>query len=100
MKSPFKWWKEHAQLLPYLSRLTRWDLVMPGTSVPVEFLFSVTGQVVTAKRASFDPHTVPLLMFLLEVLLVVRDSDDSAPVHYGDNCCVINHKTNISCLEF
>jgi len=35
-------------------------------------LFSVTGQVVTAKRASLDSHTVALFMFLHEALPVVQ----------------------------
>jgi len=45
---------------------------MPATSAPVECLFEVAGQVVTAKRASLDLHTVTLLVFLHEALPVVR----------------------------
>ena len=45
------WWKEHAARFPYLSQLTRRYLAMPATSASVERLFSVAGQVVTAKRA-------------------------------------------------
>jgi hypothetical protein len=36
-------------------------------------LFSVAGQVVTAKRATLDPHTVTLVVFLHEALPVVRE---------------------------
>jgi len=35
-------------------------------------MFSVTGQVVTAKRVSLDPHTVTLSMFLHEAHPVVQ----------------------------
>ena len=70
---PLQWWKEHARLLPYLSRLAYRYLAMPATSAPVERLFSVTGQVVTAKRASVDPHTVTFLVFLHETLPVLRE---------------------------
>ena len=39
---------------------------MPTTSASVERLFSLAGQVVTAKRASLDPTTVTLVVFLHE----------------------------------
>jgi len=64
--------EEHARLLLYLSRLVHWYLAMPATSAPVERLFSVAGQVVPAKRASLNAHTVPLFVFLHEALPVVR----------------------------
>ena len=41
---------------------------MPATSASVERLFSVAGQVVTAKRARLDPSTVTLLVFLHEAI--------------------------------
>ena len=62
------WWKEHAVRFPYLSRLARSYLAMPATSASVKRLFSVSGQVVTAKRASLDPTTVSLLVFLHEAI--------------------------------
>ena len=65
---PLMWWKEHAAKFPYLSQLARRYLAMPATSASVERLFSVAGQVVTAKRASLDPETVTLLVFLHEAI--------------------------------
>ena len=62
------WWKKHAVRFPYLSRLARRYLAMPATSASVERLFSVAGQVVTAKRARLDPSTVTLLVFLHEAI--------------------------------
>jgi hypothetical protein len=62
------WWKVHAVRFPYLSRLARRYLAMPATSASVERLFSVAGQVVTAKRARLDPSTVTLLVFLHEAI--------------------------------
>ena len=41
---------------------------MPATSASVERLFSVAGQVVTAKRARLDPTTVTLVVFLHEAI--------------------------------
>ena len=67
-----KWWKEHAALFPYLSQVACRYLAMPATSASVEKkverLFSVAGQVVTAKRNSLHPSTVTLLVFLHEAI--------------------------------
>ena len=41
---------------------------MPATSASGERLFSVAGQIVTAKRASLHPDTVTLLVFLREAV--------------------------------
>ena len=41
---------------------------MPATSASVERLFSVVGQVVTAKRNSLHPSSVTLLVFLHEAI--------------------------------
>ena len=62
------WWKEHATRFPYLSQLARRYLAMPDTSASVERLFSVAGQIVTAKRANLHPSTVTLLVFLHEAI--------------------------------
>ena len=43
-------------------------LAMPATSASVERLFSVAGQVVTAKRNSLHPSSVTLLVFLHEAI--------------------------------
>jgi hypothetical protein len=51
-----------------MARLARRYLAMPATSASVERLFSVAGQVVTAKRARLDPTTVTLLVFLHEAI--------------------------------
>ena len=54
--------------LPVPSRRSCLLLAMPATSDSVERLFSVAGQVVTAKRARLDPSTVALLVFLHEAI--------------------------------
>jgi len=48
--NPLVWWKKYAETFPYLDQVARRYLVMPATSAPVERLFSVSGQVVTATR--------------------------------------------------
>ena len=62
------WWKKHAARFPYLSQLARRYLAMSATSASVERLFSVAGQVITAKRANLHPSTVTLLVFLHEAI--------------------------------
>ena len=41
---------------------------MPATSASVERLFSVAGQIVSARRARLHPDTVTLLVFLHEAI--------------------------------
>ena len=64
------WWKDHAAQFPYLSQLARRYLAMPAIkfSASVERLFSVAGQIVSARRASLHPDTVTLLVFLHEAI--------------------------------
>ena len=70
--NPLVWWKKYAVNFPYLSQVARRYLAMPTTTVPVERLFSVAGQVVTAKRNRLSPETVTLLVFLHEDLPLFR----------------------------
>ena len=95
-ESLLKWWKEHARLLLYLSRLACWYLAMQVTNAPVERLFLVAGQVVTAKKASLDLHTVKLICVSARSLPSrARDDGALAPNHQGYDCCVTKNKTNI-----
>ena len=57
---------------PYLSQTMCRYLVMSVTTVPVDRLCSVAGQVVTAKRSRLCPETVTLLVFLHEALPLFR----------------------------
>ncbi len=70
--NPLVWWKKYAETFPYLDQVARRYLVMPSTSAPVERLFSVAGQVVTATRNRLHPETVTLLVFLHEALPLHR----------------------------
>ena len=70
--NPLVWWKKYDVNFPNLSQVTRRYLAKPVTTVPVERLFSVTGQVVTAKRNRLFPATVTLLVFLHETLPLFR----------------------------
>uniref|UniRef100_A0A673AB44 HAT C-terminal dimerisation domain-containing protein n=1 Tax=Sphaeramia orbicularis TaxID=375764 RepID=A0A673AB44_9TELE len=57
-------WQGKADELPLLSRHARKYLIVPGTSVPSECVFSTAGDVVSAERATLDPDGVNMLLFL------------------------------------
>ncbi len=48
---PLKWWKEHAQMYPLLSSLSKAYLTIPAISVPSERVFSTAGDIVNAQRS-------------------------------------------------
>ena len=48
-ENPTKWWKNYSTQLPLLAMMARKYLCIPGTSVPSERAFSVTGNIVNAK---------------------------------------------------
>lgn len=61
---PLRWWKEHHSLYPHLSKLAQCYLVVPGTSVPSERVFSTAGDIVTASRSVLSAEHVDILIFL------------------------------------
>ncbi len=70
--NPLSWWKVHGHHFPTLSRLVRRFLTISTTSCSVERLFSVTGQVDDGRRSSLTSDTMTLLVFIHEVLPLVR----------------------------
>ncbi len=66
------WWKVHGHHFPTLSRLVRRFLTISTTSCSVERLFSVAGQVDDGRRSSLTSDTMTLLVFIHEVLPLVR----------------------------
>ena len=61
---PFQWWSIQAPAYPRLAKLARKYLCICGTSSSSERLFSVAGNIVTAKRSLLKPHKVDMLVFL------------------------------------
>ncbi|XP_078682098.1 E3 SUMO-protein ligase ZBED1-like [Branchiostoma floridae x Branchiostoma belcheri] len=57
-------WQGKGEELPLLSKQARKYLVVPGTSVPSERVFSTAGDIVSAERSKLDPDSVNMLLFL------------------------------------
>ena len=57
------WWKEHEAMFPLLSKAARAFLTIPASSATSERLWSVAGNIVTAKRYSLDTATTERLTF-------------------------------------
>lgn len=58
------WWKDNQSKYPHMSRVGRWFLAVQATSVAAERVFSVAGDILTAKRSQLDPENVNKLIFL------------------------------------
>lgn len=61
---PLGWWKEHEDQYPFLSRVAKKHLCIPGTSVPSERVFSTVGDIISAKRSVISPEHLDQLLFL------------------------------------
>ena len=57
-------WKNHQEQFPLLSHLVRIVFPVPAASSKSERVFSASGNVVTAKRASLNPEKVKDLVIV------------------------------------
>ena len=60
--SPIKWWSQNKDEYPNLFNMAIEFLGIPGTSVPSERLFSIAGDVMSAKRNRLKPATARALI--------------------------------------
>ena len=60
---PFRWWKEHQVIFPYILKVAQQYLCVPGISVASETVFSTAGDIVSASH-SLDPEHVDMLILL------------------------------------
>ena len=65
---PLQWWSVQAVAYPSLAKLACKYLCICGTSSASKQLFSVAGNIVTAKRSLLKPHKVDMLVFLAKNL--------------------------------
>ena len=61
---PLEWWRKHEGAYANLAKLARKFLASPATTVPCERLFSLSGNIVTKKRASLSADNINKLVSL------------------------------------
>ena len=61
---PLRWWQAQALKYPLISKVAKQYMSVQATSVASERVFSVAGDVVTAKRSQLSPDNVDRLLFL------------------------------------
>ena len=62
--NPIEWWQSHAEQLHLLAQAAKHILVVQGTSVPSERIFSTCGDTVNAKRSCLTGEHVGAIVFL------------------------------------
>lgn len=70
--NPLEWWKLNGNRYPGLLTLVLKYLGCPGTSTPSERIFSKAGEIVSRRRASLNPSTVDMLVFLSKNLPAIH----------------------------
>ena len=70
---PLELWKSHQSTYPILSRLVKYYLGIPSTSVPSEKMFLAAGKIVCAQRSSLSENNVDMLIFLKSNLQLPSD---------------------------
>ena len=58
-----KFYKENSGLLPILSKIAKFLLSIPATSVPSESVFSVAGDIQNEQRSRLNPELLNYLEF-------------------------------------
>ena len=70
--NPIDWWGARSHKYPILARVACSYLIIQGTSVASERVFSTTGDLVSAQRACLLPENVDKLVFLKKNLKVEK----------------------------
>lgn len=63
-ESPLVWWRLNAHKYPLLSVAARQALVVQATSVSSERIFSVAGDLVSAKRSCLEAENINSIIFV------------------------------------
>lgn len=63
-KNPLEWWKSNVCKYPLISLIARRYMSVQATSVASERVFSVAGDILTAKRSQLAAENVNKLVFL------------------------------------
>ena len=68
-----EWWRRHQDLLPLLAFMVRVVFAVPVASSKSERVFSVAGNVVTARRATMDPEKVEDIVIIKSNMPILRE---------------------------
>lgn len=63
-RDPLLWWYNHSKDFPHLKYIAEKYLILPGTSVPCERVFSCAGNIITDTRACLSAEHAEQLIFL------------------------------------
>ena len=63
-KNPLLWWNDHTKEFPNLCYIAEKYLILPGTSVPSERVFSCAGNLITDTRVCLSAEHAEQLIFL------------------------------------
>jgi hypothetical protein len=67
--NPLQWWESVGkEMYPVIYNIAKKHLVVPGSSVPSEWVFSTAGNIITKKRSLLADVTASNLIFLRENL--------------------------------
>ena len=67
------WWKNHAEMLPILSKLARMYLAIPATSTQSERIFSAGGRVCSYTRTNLEPGKVESIVIINKNKNLLKD---------------------------
>ena len=87
------WWKVHEAVLPLLSKLARRVLAIPSSSAKSERVFSVGGNLVTAKRGRLAASKVEDLIVIKENLEKVNEFKKFNNIEKAGGDCTLEVKT-------
>jgi hypothetical protein len=65
-----KWWRQHSEQFPTLSKVARFIHSIPASSAPSERTFSTAGFTMNERRTNLEPDSVDDLMFLYSNLIL------------------------------
>ena len=65
-ENPLTWWKMNEHNFPTIKMLAKKYLVIQGSNVPSERIFSTGGNIITKNRACLSPKNSEMLVFLFQ----------------------------------
>ena len=64
IENPLMWWKNNTTIFPFLSKVAKTYMSIPGISVPAERVFSKASELIS-QRSTIKPKNVNMMLFLI-----------------------------------